>query len=186
MIKKTVRTTTFVQRGLNIPYTQNPKIDGFFFFLFNKLKNLIKTILETFKLSKQVDNLLEKNMHAPIFLIKLPNEIVLNSNDKLILFVKVSAIPNANFLWTINGNPIETLNSYEIFNENNCSKLIVYPPVCIGNYNVEAKNMFGSIINENDTKVYYSNNNSINEQIQNYNLLEGYIYTFVFKFKNTY
>lgn len=127
-------------------------------------------------------NLRIENLHAPVFLTKLPNEIILNYNDKLILLAEVSALPNANFFWSVNGNAIESLNDFKILNEINRSTLVVNPPVCIGNYNVVAKNTLGSVSNDNDTKVLYSDN-TINNQIsiQPNNLLEGFIFISLFK-----
>lgn len=137
---------------------------------------MLKIFLETIQLFRKsqtperTQDSLSKELRAPrapVFLTKLPVEIILNYNDKLILSAEVSALPNADFLWSVNGNAIELLNSFKLLNELNRSTLVVNPPVCIGKYNVTATNTLGSVINDNDTNVRYSTDNIIvGESIQ--------------------
>lgn len=81
--------------------------------------------------------------HPPRFLTELPSEITVQSNEKLVLSVDVSALPTAEIKWNVNGFEVRPSKSVTLLNEQNRSTLVLNPPIKQGKYNVTAMNDIG-------------------------------------------
>jgi len=80
---------------------------------------------------------------APRFITAFPESLHVAHHERLVLSADVSAIPTAEFRWTIDDVDVKSEQNIAVLNEQNKSTLVVQPPIRKGRYMVEATNRVG-------------------------------------------